>query len=76
VSQVNPWSFGSALWLALVTSVVAPIGDLAQSAIKRQLGLKDSGASIPGHGGILDRVDGMLFMLPVGYFLVRSLGFA
>ena len=76
VALVHPWDFGSALWLALVTSVVAPIGDLAQSAIKRQLGLKDSGSSIPGHGGILDRVDGMLFMLPVGYFLVRALGFA
>ncbi len=76
VALVHPWDFGSALWLALVTSVVAPIGDLAQSSIKRQLGLKDSGTSIPGHGGILDRVDGMLFMLPVGYFLVRSLGFA
>jgi len=76
VFLVHPWSVSSALWLAFVTSVVAPIGDLAQSAMKRQLGRKDSGSTLPGHGGILDRVDGLLFMLPVGYFLVRALGFS
>jgi phosphatidate cytidylyltransferase len=48
-----------AIWGALV-AVVAQIGDLAESAMKRRFGIKDSGHLIPGHGGILDRVDGLL----------------
>ena len=55
--------------LALVLGTVATMGDLFESAIKRGAGVKDSGSSIPGHGGILDRVDGLLFALPTYYAL-------
>jgi phosphatidate cytidylyltransferase len=68
-----PWDAGSALALGLVVSVVAPIGDLCESMIKRDLGVKDMGSVLPGHGGLLDRFDAMLFALPAAYYLCRVL---
>jgi phosphatidate cytidylyltransferase len=54
-------SFGSALLLGLLTGGAAMAGDLWESMLKRRFGVKDSGALIPGHGGLLDRVDGLMF---------------
>jgi phosphatidate cytidylyltransferase len=62
-----------ALLLALAANLAGQIGDLAESAMKRGAGVKDSGGMLPGHGGWLDRVDSSLFALPVVYWLVRSL---
>ncbi len=57
--------------LAALLAVVAQIGDLVESRIKRSLNLKDSSNLIPGHGGIFDRVDGMIFTAPLVYILFR-----
>jgi phosphatidate cytidylyltransferase len=57
--------------LALVVSVFAPLGDLAESALKRDLGVKDMGAVLPGHGGVLDRIDSILFVAPAALYFLR-----
>jgi len=71
--QVHPWTVPKAALLGLVVAVVAPVGDLCESLVKRDLGLKDMGSILPGHGGVLDRVDGLLFVLPTTFYLVRVL---
>ncbi len=68
-----PWSGKSAVLLALVVAVAAPLGDLCESMIKRDLGVKDVSATLPGHGGLLDRFDALLFVLPAAYYLCRVL---
>ncbi len=65
--QAIPFGIGEAIGIALVLAVVGTIGDLVESLLKRASGLKDSGGIIPGHGGILDRMDSMLFAAPILY---------
>ncbi len=63
---------GSSVIAGVIVGVVAQMGDLIESSLKRTLGVKDSGSTIPGHGGVLDRFDGYLITLPVCYGAVIS----
>ena len=54
-------------------AILAPIGDLTESMFKRNLDIKDFGTILPGHGGVLDRFDGFLFVLPGAYYMLRVL---
>lgn len=62
-----PWWAG--LLVGLVIGAIGVVGDLAESLLKRQADVKDSGTLIPGHGGILDRLDALLFTWPAGWFI-------
>ncbi len=63
----RPFELTSGLAVGAAVAVFAPLGDLAMSAAKRSLGLKDMGSMLPGHGGFLDRIDGLLFVIPVAW---------
>lgn len=65
---------GSLLVIAAVLGVVGQIGDLAESLFKREAGVKDSSHLIPGHGGVLDRLDSLYFVVPVAAVLYRFFG--
>ena len=63
-----------ALVAGAVVGLIAPLGDAVESMVKRSLGVKDMGSVLPGHGGMLDRIDGFLFAVPAIYFLFRGFG--
>jgi phosphatidate cytidylyltransferase len=71
---VEPFELTSGLALGAAVAILAPIGDLAMSAAKRSLNLKDMGSVLPGHGGFLDRIDGLLFVIPAAWVIFEWAG--
>jgi len=71
--HIGPFRLGTALAMAAVAAVGAPLGDLAESLMKRDLEIKDMGSILPGHGGFLDRIDALLFVAPPAYWLARMI---
>jgi phosphatidate cytidylyltransferase len=75
VPSIPPFTPTRAVGLALIIAIFAPLGDLVESAFKRDLGVKDMSSILPGHGGILDRIDSILFTAPAAWYFFRLLGF-
>ena len=57
--------------LIIITSSISQFGDLFISLLKRKAKIKDTGSILPGHGGLLDRIDGMLFAIPIGLLIIK-----
>ena len=57
--------------LIIITSFISQFGDLFISLLKRKAKIKDTGSILPGHGGLLDRIDGILFALPIGLLIIK-----
>ena len=74
-SAIEGGGMAAALILGIAVAIAAPIGDLAESQLKRDIGIKDMGTILPGHGGLFDRFDGLLFALPTTYYVANALLF-
>jgi phosphatidate cytidylyltransferase len=70
-----PFDLASGLAFGAIVAVFAPMGDLAVSTVKRSLDVKDMGTVLPGHGGLLDRIDGLMFVIPAAWVLFEWLGY-
>jgi CDP-diglyceride synthetase len=70
---IHPFTLTAGILIGIAVAIVAPVGDLAESALKRSVSVKDSSRLLPGHGGMLDRIDGILMVLPVAFYLFLSL---
>jgi len=71
--RLTPFSEGHALGLGLLLAMAGFAGDIVLSAVKRDLGLKDTSTLLPGHGGLLDRVDSLVIAAPLGFHAIRYL---
>jgi phosphatidate cytidylyltransferase len=68
---LQPLSWADVFLIAVPANLLAQTGDLCESLLKRSVGVKDSGALLPGHGGMLDRIDALLFVVPYVFFYAR-----
>jgi phosphatidate cytidylyltransferase len=78
LGHISPWDeigFGQKAMFGVAAALAATLGDLCESVLKRDLGVKDMGTLLPGHGGVLDRFDSLLFVLPATYYAARILIF-
>ena len=70
----RPFEILDGLILGVIVAIVAPFGDLAVSVVKRAIGVKDMGAILPGHGGVLDRIDAIVFVIPAAWVAYSWMG--
>ncbi len=70
--KVPPLTWEGGVVLTLLVGIIAPLGDLTESMLKRAFDVKDSGKIVPGHGGMLDRIDALLFVAPVIHFFALA----
>jgi len=69
-------SVPQSLLLGVVIAIAAPMGDLFESALKRDMEVKDAGSILAGHGGVLDRLDAILFAVVASFYLLAAYGVA
>ena len=69
IENKNEYLLFNYFFIIFIISTVSQLGDLMISYLKRKANIKDTGDIIPGHGGVLDRIDGMIFAFPVSYFI-------